>query len=199
MTASSQRDGHNASNARLNKELLSKSSSGKYIWGGWCTDKMDIHQYLQVTLRLFRNPLYAFKWAVYFILLISNELKQSGRRRQQERQHNNFSWFLHVHHAFLYISLPSLHDYDVFWRTWTYKTTIFFFYCELRYSPLEFNSWKNCQYLTNSKSWNKNDEVWNSANSFLRWRFSRCFRRRCLSSLLLVTHPYSLFNLRNCC
>ena len=114
MTASSQRDGHNASNARLNKELLSKSSSGKYIWGGWCTDKMDIHQYLQVTLRLFRNPLYAFKWAVYFILLISNELKQSGRRRQQERQHNNFSWFLHVHHAFLYISLPSLHDYDVF-------------------------------------------------------------------------------------
>ena len=46
---------------------------------------------------------------------------------------------LHVHHAFLYISLPSLHDYDdvkmpmqiyLFWRTWKneHKTiTLIFF------------------------------------------------------------------------
>ena len=40
---------------------------------------------------------------------------------------------LHVHHAFLYISLPSLHDYDVKMRNFTFcggrehKTTFFFF------------------------------------------------------------------------
>ena len=40
---------------------------------------------------------------------------------------------LHVHHAFLYISLPSLHDYDVKHPNFTFcgrrvhKTAIFFF------------------------------------------------------------------------
>ena len=54
---------------------------------------------------------------------------------------------LHVHLAFLYISLPSLHDYDVELPNFTFyggselKTTIFFFsVCELRNSPLEFSS-----------------------------------------------------------
>ena len=41
---------------------------------------------------------------------------------------------LHVHHAFLYISLPSLHDYDVKMPNFTscrgreHKTTTFFFF-----------------------------------------------------------------------
>ena len=41
---------------------------------------------------------------------------------------------LHVHHAFLYISLPSLHDYDVKLPDFTFcggrehKTTTFFFF-----------------------------------------------------------------------
>ena len=41
---------------------------------------------------------------------------------------------LHVHHAFLYISLPSLHDYNVkvpnftFCRERGHKTTTFFFF-----------------------------------------------------------------------
>ena len=42
---------------------------------------------------------------------------------------------LHVHHAFLYISLPSLHDYDVKIPNFTFcggrehKTTTFFSFC----------------------------------------------------------------------
>ena len=43
------------------------------------------------------------------------ELKQRRRRRQQERQENNRVKLtpFHVRHAFLYISLPSLHDYHL--------------------------------------------------------------------------------------
>ena len=52
----------------------------------------------------------------------SKELKQRQRRRQQEREKTQHSTVVglisktttsHVHHAFLYISLPSLHDYNV--------------------------------------------------------------------------------------
>ena len=56
-------------------------------------------------------------------------------RRQRERQNNNrfFIWkttTLHVHQAFLNISLPSLHDHDVKLSNFTFcggqeqKTTI---------------------------------------------------------------------------
>ena len=61
---------------------------------------------------------------------------------------------------FLYISLPSLHVYDVklpnfmFCRGWEHKTilitTIFvYFFCEVRCSPFKFNSWENRQPVTN--------------------------------------------------
>ena len=48
----------------------------------------------------------------------SKELKQRQRRRQQERKKNAVGLISktttsHVHHAFLYIYLPSLHDYNV--------------------------------------------------------------------------------------
>ena len=55
---------------------------------------------------------------------------------------------LHVHHAFLYISLPSLHVYEVKMPNFTvsagreHKLTTFFFFPDLRYSPSEFNSRK---------------------------------------------------------
>ena len=61
---------------------------------------------------------------------------------------------LHMHHAFLYISLPSLPDYNVkvpeftFCRGRGHKTTTFFSFPELWYSPLEFNSKNICQHLT---------------------------------------------------
>ena len=51
---------------------------------------------------------------------------------------------LHVHHAFLHISLPSLHDYDVELPSFTFyegrgeKTNDYLFsFSEFRYSPLE--------------------------------------------------------------
>ena len=48
----------------------------------------------------------------------SKKLKQRQRRRQQERKKNAVGLIsktttLHVQHAFLHISLPSLHDYNV--------------------------------------------------------------------------------------
>ena len=51
----------------------------------------------------------------------SKELKQRQRRRQQERKKKRSTVVglisktttSHVQHAFLYISLPSLHDYNV--------------------------------------------------------------------------------------
>ena len=47
----------------------------------------------------------------------NRDLKIRRRRRQRERQKSNRlsnqNNKLHVHHAFLYISLPSLHDYDM--------------------------------------------------------------------------------------
>ena len=43
--------------------------------------------------------------------------RRRRRRRQRERQKTiglmSKTTTLHVHHAFLYISLPSLHNYDV--------------------------------------------------------------------------------------
>ena len=51
----------------------------------------------------------------------------------------------HVHHTFLYISFPFLHDYDVkmphftFYRGRKQATTKFFSLSELEYCPLKFS------------------------------------------------------------
>ena len=49
--------------------------------------------------------------------------------------------------------LPSLHDYEVKLPNFTVPmedlNTIFFFFFELRYTPLEFNALTNRQHLTN--------------------------------------------------
>ena len=51
------------------------------------------------------------------VAIISRELQQRRRRRQQELQKSNRldkqNKTLHVQQTFLYISLPSLHDYGV--------------------------------------------------------------------------------------
>ena len=63
---------------------------------------------------------------------------------------------LHVHHAFLYNSLPSLHDYNVkrpkftFCRGREQKTTTFLFlFLNFDAVLFEFNSKKLCQHLNN--------------------------------------------------
>ena len=48
---------------------------------------------------------------------VNRDLTNPRRRRQRERQKTlglmSKTTTLHVHHAFLYISVPSLHNYDV--------------------------------------------------------------------------------------
>ena len=71
----------------------------------------------------------------------NREFKQRRRRRQQEQlKSNKFiiieTTTLHVHHAFLYISWPSLQDFDVKLPNFTrlrygvgkHNTKIFFFF-----------------------------------------------------------------------
>ena len=60
-----------------------------------------------------------------------------------------------------------------------------FSFPELWYNPLEFNSGKNCQHLTNWTRWNKRDKVGRSATSLFKWRFLSRRRRRWLSSLII--------------
>ena len=60
---------------------------------------------------------------------------------------------LHVDHAFLYISLLSLHDYDMkmpnFVEDVSTGQRLYFSFLEPRYSLLEFSYRKNCQHLPN--------------------------------------------------
>ena len=68
---------------------------------------------------------------------------------------------LHVHHAFVYISLPSLHDYDVkmlnckFYGGRKQATTHLFFSSKLECGPQEINSSEIRLYLPFSANWNK--------------------------------------------
>ena len=97
-----------------------------------------------------------------------------------------------MHHVFLYIFLPSLHDCNVKLPNFTFvedcnkRQHISFSFPELWCSPLEFNSQKLCQHLTNLRRWNTCDRVWSNANSLCKWRFcSRSRRlRRCINSLI---------------
>ena len=49
MTASSLYEQFDASNGRLNNKRRI-DSTGKLVWDGWCTDKLDLHQFLQVIM-----------------------------------------------------------------------------------------------------------------------------------------------------
>ena len=71
--------------------------------------------------------------------VLFGEIDRRRRRRQRERQKSNRFWqitTLHVQHALLYISFPSLHDYDVAVKVPNFtvsrgsdrKTTSFFFF-----------------------------------------------------------------------
>ena len=132
---------------------------------------------------------------------VIRELKQRWRQGQRERQQsnrlklaksNNLQQTLQVHHAFLYISLPSLHHFDVkvpnftfCQRKWTDKTTTFLFFSwtSIQSFKIPFPE-KNCQHLTKWTRWNKHDKVWGSETPIFKWRFRSCrrCRRCCLSS-----------------
>ena len=130
-------------------------------------------------------------------------MQQRQQQRQRERQKSNKSsktTTLKVDHAFLYISLLLLHDYNShFLEDGNKRQQLSFSFPELWCSPLEFNSKKNWQNLTNETRWNKRDKVWGSANSLFKWRFRSRRRRRCVNSLFLpqpdhVHYRFSLYN-----
>ena len=85
-----------------------------------------------------------------------------------------------MHHAFLYLSFPSWHDYNVNLPNFTFcggrdnKTTTSFLFSYLRYSFLDFYSKKICQHLRNLTSWNERDKVWDidCEQSLFFFRFS---------------------------
>ena len=96
------------------------------------------------------------------------EFQQRRRRRQQERQNSDrFSKTssLHVHHAFLYISLPLVHDYDVKMPIFTFyggrkqATGKFLSLFKLECVPQEINSREICLHKKFSMNWNKRDKV----------------------------------------
>ena len=71
---------------------------------------------------------------------------------------------LHVQHAFLYISLPSLHDYDVKMPNCKFyfinkRRRISFSLSKLECGPQEINSREICLHLPFSANWNKRDSV----------------------------------------
>ena len=69
------------------------------------------------------------------------------------------------------------------------RQRLYFSFPQLRYSPLEFNSRKSRQQLTNLTRWNKRDNVWSSVDSFFKWPF-RSLRRRCW--LFLTTEAFAV-------
>ena len=90
----------------------------------------------------------------------------TGQRKQHKS--DRFSCkttTLQVYHTFLYISLASLHDYNVKRPNWMRRLRrIFLFHRELVHSSLECKCRKICRYLTN----------WASGNNRRKWRF-RCW------------------------
>ena len=81
---------------------------------------------------------------------------------------------MHMHHTFLYISLPSLHDYDVKVPYFTFSggrkqaTTNFLCFSKLKYGPQETNSrtfahiWHFQQFGINAKNVEKTRIYFNS-------------------------------------
>ena len=65
---------------------------------------------------------------------------------------------LHVHHSFLYVSLPSLHNYDVK-LTGTHDNDVLFLFVNLGAVLQNSTREENRRHLTNEKTCNKSDEV----------------------------------------
>ena len=102
---------------------------------------------------------------------------------------------LHVRHTFLYLSLPSLHDYDrrekapnfTFYGGREEKKTTFFFFSWTLIQSFRVQVQKNLPtFDKNWTRWSKREKVWSSANALFKWLF-RSRRRRCCWKL-----PYKL-------
>ena len=71
---------------------------------------------------------------------------------------------LHVHHAFLYISLPSLHDYDVKWPNFKFTWELarqgdkFYHLCPNWARSPFFSSSQNPLFLSNRANWDNHEK-----------------------------------------
>ena len=111
----------------------------------------------------------------------SRELKQRQRRRTENGKKAigliRKTVTLHVHHAFLYIFLPSLHGYDVKLPNFTFcggrerKTTTLFFFSWTLIQSVRIQLQKKSPNLTNWTRWKKRVKVWNRANILFKRRF----------------------------
>ena len=97
---------------------------------------------------------------------------------------------LHVHHAFLYISLPSLHYYDVkmpnckFYGGRIQATTTSFSLSKLECLHQEFNSREIRLHLRSAANWSKRNKVWKKGEFILKATFSLPFPSSMLKLLI---------------
>ena len=94
--------------------------------------------------------------------LVNREFTQRRRRQQRERLKSKI-FRQAKQHLCTYISLPSLHDYNVELPNFTFcrgreqKTTTFFFFTWTLMQSFRVHLQKICQHLTNWTRWNKRD------------------------------------------
>ena len=114
-------------------------------------------------------------------------IRQRRQRRQRQRQKAiglvSKTTTLHVHHAFVCISLPSLHDYDVKWPNFKFflarerQGDKFYHLCLNSAWPplLSFNI--NSLLFINWATWDNREMVWKDVEAIFQRRFHG--RRRC--------------------
>ena len=88
--------------------------------------------------------------SITLVLKLGSLSKDDGDGNEKGKKATGLDWQnnnnLHVGSRLLYISLPSLHDYDVelpisrFMEDVNTRLRFSFCFCEFRYTPLEFNS-----------------------------------------------------------
>ena len=128
---------------------------------------------------------------------VARELKQRRRRRQRGRQKSYRVRLTKQQRCTCIMLFCTFLSRRCTATTWKCLISRFvedrntrqhlsFSFPELWYRPLEFNSKKVWQELTNWTRWNERDKVWGSANSLFKWRFRSRSRRRCLSSLIFL-------------
>ena len=114
------------------------------------------------------------------------KLKQRRRRRQRERQKR-----VRLAKQQLCTSITLEHCTTTTWNFLVSRLMedvntrqlFSFSSSELRFSPLEFNSNKIRQHMTNWTRWNKRREVWDSTKSIFKWRFAAV-------AVVVVEAPY---------
>ena len=109
------------------------------------------------------------------------DLTKQQRRRQRQRQKAiglvSETTTLHVHQAFLYISLPSLRDYNSFFQHGNGNAINSTISVWTRVRPPFFSCNLNSLLLSNWATWNNREMVWKDAESIFQRRFHG--RRRC--------------------